>query len=125
MNDVLFGRIRLLEDGRELAVKEGWKFGGIGGFEAEAVLGHKVLGHVEKPVVPYAEGNLVASKNLNLTELHRKRNLTLISESYEDNGSIGKVLILEGARSVKSPEITDGNGETPMRFESTKKWREL
>ena len=87
----------------------------LGGFKREAKLSSSgVAGFLAKPIVPFCEGEIILSKDLDLSELTNAENATVTLELYN-----GKTFVLTDAFYVGDSECNT-EGTLKIRFEGKK-----
>ena len=111
----LGGVFYLKIDGKLYQAGEGAFTFSVGGLKREAKLSSSgVAGFIAKPTVPYCEGELILSKDLDFSELLKAENVTVTLELYN-----GKTFILSEAFFVGEGEAST-DGTVKIRFEGKK-----
>lgn len=109
------GRIFVKVDGTQYDAKGDFTYG-LGLPKREAIVGSDgVHGYKETPQVPFIEGVFTDSSSLDLATLQQIDNATVTLELAN-----GKIVGLSNAWYASEGNVSTGEGEIPVRFESRK-----
>lgn len=109
------GRIFVKVDGTQYDAKGDFSYG-LGLPKREAIVGADgVHGYKETPQVPFIEGAFTDSSDLDLATLQQIDNATVTLELAN-----GKIVVLSNAWYASEGNVSTGEGEIPVRFESRK-----
>lgn len=106
------GRVSIKKDGQQLLNRSGWTFNP-GGVRRNTQVGDSgVHGHSEETVAPSVSGNVSHTKALDLVELGKDEDVTILFET-----DTGQSYVLRNAWLVDPPELTAGDGEVSLTYE--------
>jgi len=109
------GRIFVKVDGTQYDAKGDFTYG-LGLPKRESIVGSDgVHGYKETPQVPFIEGAFTDSSSLDLATLQQIDNATVTLELAN-----GKIVVLSNAWYASEGNVSTGEGEIPVRFESRK-----
>lgn len=106
------GTIFVKVDGQQLQAKGSWTYN-LGEAKKEMIVGaDSVHGFKEMPQVPFIEGQITDSDQVDMAALRRTRDATVVLSLAN-----GKVISLEEAVESSDGNVTTEEGEAEVRFE--------
>ena len=109
MSQVL-GIATIKVNGEQLNSKEGAKLN-LGGIQRTPVVAGSKVHYTERVMPSGLECTLLVTKDTNATKMNTWRNVTITFE-----GDNGKKYTVNGAFTTEPLEVTDGNGEMPLKL---------